>query len=166
MKKLIFLLLFIYGCGTLKNTSSDATESAHLSRNQQSLQQQEEDGLDSTGTKLSISRDTASMEYDMQIWPKGKVSYSSETGFTGEAEKIFIHGKFNTGSSSSSSDAAAKHKKRKRSTAIKQTDKTTVNQSSQSKKSSPAWKWQLAGLIVVALAGWFVYNKLKNRFHL
>jgi len=166
MKKLIFLLLFIYGCGTLKNTGSDARESTGLSLNQQSLKQQEEDDLDSAGTAISISSDTSSREFSAQIYPKGKVSYSPETGFSGFADKITIYGKSNYGSTHSSFDAAAKHKKTKRSTAIKQIDKATVKQSSQSKKSSPAWKWQLAGLLIVALAGWFVYKKLKNRFHL
>ena len=54
--------------------------------------------------------------------------------------------------------------KSERQLSLKVKDKHILEQKAKAKKSSPSWKWPLAGLILFACIGWLVYKKwLKIR---
>jgi len=44
-----------------------------------------------TGSEsLYVASDSSAYDYNLEIWPKGRFSYSPEKGFEGEAEKVKI----------------------------------------------------------------------------
>lgn len=161
MKKLLILLILISGCGMMKNTSSNSQKTNQLSSIGTTLQLQQQQDLSHVSRKLILKKDSGSLEYAVEIWPKGDVFFSSQRGFSGQAEKIIVTGKANKRITAALLSSAEEHDKSKRAATVNQKYETKKNQSSQSKTSSPAWKWQLAGLLLIAVAGWFVYKKLK-----
>ena len=150
----------------MKNRSTDLQKMNQISRQETSLQLQEHHNLDSKAGQLSVYKDSSNLQYSIQIWPRGTVSFSPETGFAGEAEKILIKGKAAVGKVASSLNTVEQHHQSNQQVVLRQKAKDVLHQMSKVVKSSPAWKWQLAGLIVLAFASWFVYRKLSKRFNL
>jgi len=150
----------------MKTTSTDLLKSNQISMKETSLQLQEQQDWDSKSGQLNLYKDTSNLQYSIQIWPKGTVSFSSESGFAGEAEKILIKGKAAAGKIGSSLSTKQQHHQSNQQGVLRQKDKDVQHHKSKVFKSAPEWKWHLVGLMLLALAGWFVYRKLTNKINL
>lgn len=77
------ILLLLLACGTRRTEKQQATQqtfSEHLNRTEQSEQQRWQRNL--------IIKDTTLQEYQIEITPLGKFTYSTEKGFEGEASSM------------------------------------------------------------------------------
>lgn len=160
------LAILIVGCGLFKNTKSNSERYEEQITNQ--LEQQVSGNVDylSSSSVIGLRLDSNRSDYFVELWPKGPFTFSSEKGFSGEAEKVRMHGSSKSGSSntniakSSESQAAAFKSK------VKQKQKLESGIRSDNKKSTPSWLWLIIGLVLLAVIARLALRKLKEKFTL
>lgn len=143
----------IYGCSLLKQNSSQSSNATYRDEQQTELHELKE--KDSTAEVLTMhyERDSLQEAYTVQLWPRGKFSFSAADGFEGEAERIVITGnrkqmKQNGGLSNSTA-----RKQEKKTTDLHQQKKVSVAQKAQVKTSIPDYRL-LIGFIVLLIIAW------------
>jgi hypothetical protein len=91
------LIVLLPACGGMRNVERKQ-ESMRLSRDSSvHLQHMEIQAEQKVENMVTLRRDSMNNNYSVQIWPKGKFSYSAEHGFEGTAEKILITGEVKRG---------------------------------------------------------------------
>ena len=112
-----------------------------------------------TGSEsLYVASDSSAYDYNLEIWPKGRFSYSPEKGFEGEAEKVKIS---KTGATETllkkelaevTQEAVLKKSDRLENNLLKS------NYTAEEKTTVLSWKWVTGiGLfLMVAALGWYL----------
>ena len=164
MKRLVAAgwLMVLASCSILKNTDSNK----HIAQQQSSYQAsghlvENRDWLNRSRA-LTFYADSSNQDYTIQLWPKGRFSYSAETGFTGEADKILITGKSKSGSSSLAKVDSEESDQGKTEIQTNLKAGTSSSQKDKLKKSSVSWKVVLAFTALILVAGWAIYRKLTK----
>lgn len=158
----IMLLFASAGCGMMRKVERERSEAA-----QHSLRSSFSDSLNirqqHTASHLQLQHSDSSVAaYLLEIWPKGQFSIRPGEGFSGEAEKLRIHGR----NLAVMKSVLARDSNQ---TEMKLEQQRHVEQSSVSSTFSklmlrkhPAWKWAL--LVLAAAIGLdLVYNLYKKK---
>jgi len=156
------MILLLSSCGLMKNTNVETQKSRELLSQEGSLDLLDKRNLKSNSKAFSFSKATGSLDYNVQIWPKGNISFSPDKGFSGEAEKIEVKGMAKGSRMATAVLTAEQTDKSERQVSIALKDKHILQQKAIVKKSSPSWKWPLAGLILLASVGGLIYKKMMK----
>ena len=164
----IILLLFLLStaCNLFKNTSTAIDQSHQLLTKQTSLKNLEEKDRNSTSNRLTFYKDSDHQQYQVQFWPKGRFTFSSEQGFSGEADQVIISGNLNRTATAAQLVHVDEQDKGKISTNLSQQEKKVFDQRQKVSKSFVSWKWVLAGIVILSIMLWLGYKKLTTSNHL
>lgn len=88
------LVLLLSACGGIRNVEKHGEHTKSSSDSSLSVLQVQVQQKAKALEQLTVKTDSTKRSYIIQIWPKGKFSYSAEHGFEGMADKILISGKF------------------------------------------------------------------------
>ena len=164
MKRLVTAgwLMVLASCSILKNSNSNK----HIAQQQSSYQAsghlvENRDWLNRSRA-LTFYADSSNQDYTIQLWPKGRFSYSAEAGFSGEADKILITGKSTSGSSSLAKVDSEESDRGKTEIQTNLKAGTSSSQKDKLKKSSVSWKVILALTVLVLIAACFAYRKITK----
>ena len=154
--------MVLASCSILKNSDSNK----HIAQQQSSYQAsghlvENRDWLNRSNA-LTLYADSSNQDYTIQLWPKGRFSYSAETGFSGEADKILITGKSKSGSSSLATVDSEESDQGKTEIQTNLKEGTSSSQKDKLKKSSVSWKVVLAFTALILIAGWAIYRKITK----
>jgi hypothetical protein len=161
MKKQVhYILLSVAasGCSTMHDRLK-TTEADHKmlnSSNEQKLAADSE--YYSKSASLLLFNDSSDQDYTLQIWPKGKFTYSAANGFQGEAEKMLVSGKMKHASSGSKLSGADQHGKSSIQLLTKQKQKMASGHESTVKKKTISLKWMIAGVVSLVIIGFVLYQ--------
>lgn len=147
----VWTLLFLSGCGMVKR-SKEKNVSAFSEQREVSYAQKQQSQTKLNWQRELLKKDSAGIEFMVEIWPSGPFNYSPYKGFEGTAQKIIYFGKSSHVSSGqlneqlkglqkSSSQTQRQEKKE-----LKQANKTIHN----TMERTNSWKWQL-GLLLLTL---------------
>jgi len=95
--------------------------------------------------RLVAEDDSLHQSWDIQLWPKGKFTFSTNRGFEGEAEQVLIKGDLKGSSKYRARDASNKYQKSNSESEFRQTQK----QKQASKKIDRSSSINRTGLIVL-----------------
>lgn len=160
--QLIGVLLLLVRCNLLKsNTSRLDRFSQSAVQNEYLKTQEKKDWLNkSASLQWSVTTDTAN--YAIELWPRGVFTYSAESGFRGEAEKIKLIGDSKRNNVLSRSTQSEQHDQGSSTAEQKQQSNVQKDQLQKTSKTVVSWKVILTGVVVAALVAWFAYRKLTN----
>jgi hypothetical protein len=161
------LILLLPACSGLRNlernqqsTRVAADSTVHLEA-VQSIQQEK------VLETLTLERDSLNSHYSVQIWPKGKFSYSAAHGFEGSAEKIMISGAVKQGKQSLSSALRKETKTQWQKTSSDLQKRSSSVTQRLVKKKSVSWKtilgYALILFSVIALLLFFRALRIRLR---
>lgn len=164
MKEYVFLLLILLlnACSLLKNTSHSINQSQELLTNQTNLKMLEEKDWGERSNRLIFSTDSSDQQFTIQIWPKGLFTYSPAKGFSGTADRVQIVERLKSSGALVDVVQLAQQDKKNVAATIGQLDKKATDQQIRTTKSSPSYKWMLAGLafILILVFGGYSLKKL------
>lgn len=103
--------------------------------------------------------DSSQHEFMLSVWPKGKFSFSLDSGFKGEAEKVELHGR-----QAKQTSKLLQHTRVQDSSAISASTSTQSERSSEVQKHKKSWGgsvWVILLLFLVSAYG--VWRVLKSR---
>jgi len=156
---LLCLSLTIQSCGLMKKTENTKMQSSSLldisnhSKSTHALQ---------TNTKslhMIFEKDSVQQAYQVQLWPKGKFTFSAAHGFEGEAERIIISGELQQHSKHRELSTSEQQNKEHQQTE-KQVTKTQKESEKNEKKSSSAdFRWVIMGIILLVFGGIWLYRR-------
>jgi len=87
------MLISMFGCNLLKNTSTESAKSKQNYGEKFQMDLLEQKKLEMNKGSLFIHQDSSVQDYTVQLWPKGAFTYSASSGFSGEADHILITGR-------------------------------------------------------------------------
>ena len=160
-----YLLLGLYGCGTVKRSNEKAVneQKAKLQLiTKEKVQLSSDESLHS----FLMERDSLGIEFMVEIWPRGPFNYSPYKGFEGTAQKIIYYGKADQVSSALHKEDVQVQKELnidlkselKQETAQKQVHSVKDVE----RKAGAGWKWMLAGLIAGLLILIWITKKIRQ----
>ena len=156
------LVVFTSSCSILKNTDSSYRKSDQQSSYQVNRSLLEKRDWLNKRSGITLYTDSSNQDYTIQLWPKGRFSYSAETGFSGEADKILITGKSKSGSSSLATVDSEESDQGKTEIQTNLKAGTSSSQKDKLKKSSVSLKVILVLTVLVLIAACFAYRKIKK----
>ena len=156
------LVVFFASCSVLKNTDSSYRKSDQESSYQINKSLLEKRDWLNKRSGITLYTDSSNQDYTIQLWPKGRFSYSAETGFAGEADKIMIRGKSKKGSSSSKMVRTEESDQGKTEIQTNLKEGASSSQKDKLKKSSVSWKVVLAFTVLILIAAWAAYRKITK----
>jgi hypothetical protein len=160
MKKRYYLLVSVAvtSCGMLHDTVK-ITDAYHEMRSSNTLLKLAADSeYSSKSASLLLFKDSSDQNYTLQIWPKGKFTYSPVSGFEGEAEKMLVSGKLKLASSGSELSGADQQGKSSIQLTTKQKQKMASGHESTVKKKTLSLKWMIAGVVSLLIIGFLSYQ--------
>lgn len=155
------LLLTSMGCG-LWNSGKKTSQEQHVqSLEEKSMGLVAQHKRSTLTESFSFRQDSSGNQYQIMIWPKGKIVFSADSGFRGEAERVLISGK-----KTAYGTAAAALQKKEQDTgkiALHTSGRKAVNSATTTLSTAPIpwWKWALA---LAGLLGLLVLYKKYNRY--
>lgn len=164
MKNYRYLLgvLFISGCGLLKNTSTSTQNSQLLLKQKADLRLTAHRDWLKDSASFTFYQDSANQNYSIQLWPKGAFTYSAAAGFSGEADRILITGEGKQWHTDTRLQAIREADKGKLSLKLKQQEKLSIEKNDKVIKSSVSWKWVLMVSILTILLGLLCFKIFKK----
>jgi len=160
---LLLIVLLIYSCNLLKNVATD--KSLNRSNSKSSSERSLSSGFDRERDIdfFSSRKDSGNQQYQVTLWPKGQFSFSQDSGFRGEADRIDITG---TASSLRTATTAMKGEEKLK----VQEELTTLNQqnlaeeqSHKQKNTSVSWKLLLMVVLGILALQFWLYKKIKRK---
>lgn len=164
MKNIWFLLLSVAvaGCGLFKNIRTETRYSRQQSTTDSGLNLAEEKNWLSKSGTITLKKDSDHLDYAIQLWPKGRFTFSPTDGFSGEAVKILIAGSDKKGSQESTLSNNVELDKGKITASAIQQVKQVEDDKSKMKVSDASWKWMIGALVLVTVIGWLIRQKLTK----
>lgn len=160
----ILIILFLPCCNLLKNTRSTVENDSHFYKSEADLKLQEEQDLLNKSGSVMLGSVTDSSNFEVQVWPKGQFTWSEESGFKGEAEKILIKGNAKSRAEKMSSSSSETHDQRKMETLHHTQSKERLAQRTKVKTSSLSWKGMLLLISAFVLVCLFIYSAKKRLY--
>ena len=164
MKFFICIISFSFclsACGLLRNSSKYTSETEDKSIDQVKSKFLKEKEMQ---TELSITshfKDSASQDYEIQIWPKGTFSLSEDKGFIGQAEQIRIKGKSGRLMNGGLTSRKLEQSKESLLLADQQSKLKVTNKKEASKQTSPSWKVILISALLILVVVWWIGKRLS-----
>jgi hypothetical protein len=109
---------------------------------------------------LSFYTDSADHQYQVQLWPKGKFTFSATNGFTGEADRLLLSGHLKGVKNGGSIATVDNKENTKARLKVKARASAKSKQSASMKKTAPSIWWIVAALLLLS-AGVITLMKLK-----
>lgn len=162
--KRVTVCLFLIGagtgsCGLIGQSTKINKESGTLTNTDTSLQRTEEQARLERTKLLTFSSDSSQMNYSVQIWPKGNFSFSTDSGFMGEAKHILMTGKMNISANNRQSLIVDRQNENKLVTNTAQNVKIKTVKQQLVKKAAQTYKWIIGIMIVAACAGFYFFGR-------
>lgn len=158
-KAFILLFLTMNSCGLMKKTEKTLQESSamlEISKHTKSNYAQENN---SNSVYMVFEKDSVQQAYQVQLWPKGKFTFSAVNGFEGEAERILISGELQKKSNHLELSTSQQHNKEQQQMEM-QVRKTQKEAEKIEKKSSSAdFRWVIMGIILLVFGGIWLYRR-------
>ncbi|MCD0490557.1 hypothetical protein LPB86_20120 [Pedobacter sp. MC2016-14] len=159
----LWSLFFCYGCGMVKR-NKEKNVSASSEQATVKFEQKEQNQSKVDWQRNLLNRDSAGIEFLVEILPSGPFNYSPYKGFEGTAQKIIYFGKASNVSSSllneqvkadqkGSSQSRFQEKK-----AVKQSSKRT----GKAVERTYSWKWILALLLLLVGISTYIFKNYGN----
>ncbi|MCX2483747.1 hypothetical protein [Pedobacter sp. MR2016-24] len=165
MKKIWIVMsiaIGIYGCSLLKRNSSQSSSAAYRDEEQTELHELTEKDSTSALLTMHYERDSLQEAYTVQLWPKGRFSFSAADGFEGEAERILITGSRQQMLQQGGMQNSTSRKQEKKTTDLDQQKKLSAVQKAQIKTSKPDYRL-LIGFIILLIIAWRWLQKVQIR---
>ena len=164
MKNIWFLLLWVIlpGCSLFKNTRTETTHSRQQLTTVSSLNLAEEKNWQSKSGTITLKKDSNHLDYAIQLWPKGRFTFSPTDGFSGEAVKILIAANDKKGSQVSTLSNNFELDKGKITASVNQEVKQVADEKVKMKASAASWKWVIGALVSVMVIGWLIRQQLTK----
>ena len=152
MRWLSLLVLLCFGCGLFKNVKTQTVSDQESFKVDERVSLAVSNDVQTDQHVVEWQLDSAGHHSIVQIWPKGRFTFSADAGFEGEADKVMV----------SSDSWQAKVKLSLKDSTVKSSDELKFNGSRKEavkaekkntvKTETPAF-WLLMGLTVLAIAG-------------
>ena len=156
----LILLVTVTGCGMLRDTSKTAEADHQLLQRSSDLKVESAHEQIKKGSSVLLFSDSSNQDYTLQVWPKGRFSYSASSGFEGEAEKVLVSGKLKqSGYGSVMSGLEETSKSQTKFSREKQSKMASGRKLTVSKKTV-SLKWVIVGVVALLFAV-FLFYKLK-----
>lgn len=162
VKILIGLSFTIHSCGLMKKTEKTTEYSSAMldsSSHTKSISSQENN---TNSLRMVFKKEDVQLAYQVQLWPKGKFTFSAEHGFEGEAERIVISGEAQQNTNLAElSTMQLQNKEQQQSE--KQERKTQKEiEKKEIKSISTDFRWVIGGVVLLILVGIWLYRRLVS----
>lgn len=149
----VMLLLFFFpGCALLNNTTKTLSTGGTAKEKNTSLKVTENASAESRLHSITFIKDSAGIDFRLEIWPKGNFTYSIGNGFSGTAEKVVLSAKGLQTRVALQQQIQSQHAEVLKTKDLQQKEVQKSNTRVLEKVSSVSWKWVGAGLLVLLLA--------------
>jgi hypothetical protein len=89
---MVALISGLLGCGAFRDLNKEKRIIRTSSDSSLTYMALEKQGSREVREAVVLRRDSSEADYTLEVWPRGKFSYSPEMGFEGEALKVIISG--------------------------------------------------------------------------
>ena len=150
---LIILLLtaLCSACGFFKNTKSNVNVARQESEYEAKTSIVDNKDWLKTTESLNLYSDSSLQTYAVRLWPKGSFTFSTDQGFSGEADSVVILGSFKGGSTAAAVSNIKEQDKGKIEIGKASSGKKSANQKSKVKQQETSWIWVIGILALVYL---------------
>jgi hypothetical protein len=158
------LLLILPACGGMRNVEKDSSRTRIVLDSSLSLQQIGKLKSVSVAESLFIKSDSLSNSYKVQIWPKGKFTFSAAKGFEGSADKIMLLATTRRGSETFSKRVLTKQTDQVLKTGLQKESHANTERVTKVLKKQVSWRTLLGyALIVCCLVGCFIIFRILSK---
>ena len=88
----VFGILFLTGCGLVKKVKNKSAQQL-AAKQEFNFTQKAQSETNTARQRFLLERDSAGIEFLVEIWPRGPFNFSPYKGFEGTAQKIIYFGK-------------------------------------------------------------------------
>lgn len=157
-------VIFISGCGWLRETSVNNAKSSSRLAEENSVDRHSQLTEQREAQFLRIQKDSADIWSQVMILPKGKFSLSPTNGFEGEADMVYITRKAKESKELLNRAAVQQRTNQKSTVTAKQSKVVALKEKEKIKYSLPVFKWWM--VFIVVPFGWIAWRKIKSKFKL
>jgi uncharacterized protein YceK len=155
------LLALLSSCGMLQRTTT-ATEKFESSAEGSTIAKEVAELEHSKDLELlQLEKDSAEMDYHLQLWPKGKLFFSADRGFEGEFDSVKVSGKVKKISNRTEHSTAKEGKKGNYNSVLKQESTNSTASSTKEKQSFPEYYWIVAIAFCLVITIFWHKRRLK-----
>jgi len=155
------LLVGCAGCGMLKDTSKSVNATHDQLDEQQATKLLVDANKTITAATLTLYTDSTNQDYSVQVWPKGRFTFSAANGFEGEAEQVLVTGKIRHQGSGSITTASKVADLTRTALQVSHKKKVLLDQKNTNKKSTVSLKGILSATAFLILIV-FIFYKIKS----
>lgn len=155
------VLTLVPGCSLWRSPARTTKLNTGMSERSM-LEMTEQKDRKRDATALFLHQDSAKHRYELLIWPKGKFSFSADSGFSGEAAQVMLSGSRQDFGWSAGATELKEVDKGKLTLAQEKHNKSDVQRQTVATAAGSGWKWLLAGMLCMGLFGVWLYWKTKN----
>ena len=145
------IVLMTSGCGLFKRTTKTLSKTHQTAQRSTRLESTEEINTVVDSKRIRFQKDSVQTGYSIQFWPKGKLTFLPDGGFSGEFDSVLWKGNFMKTSRSAEIMTAIGQQKLNLKTAKETSQHSSFDQSNLVKQSLPEWKMVIIGLAVAIL---------------
>lgn len=166
MKRLYLFIsasaIFLSGCGWLRETRVNNTESSSRLAEENSVQRNYQLTERRDAQFLQIQKDSLNILSQVMILPKGKFSLSPINGFEGEADMIYMTRKTKGNKELLNRGAVQQRTNQKSAVTAKQNRVSTFKEKAKTKYSLPVFRWWM--ILILLPFGWLAWSKIQSKF--
>lgn len=146
----LLVVLFFYSCGIMndKHTTKNWSELTDETRLDLAMKIDQE--LQDNSIKMIVRDDSLNKDWNIQLWPKGKFTFSLQNGFEGEADKVLINGRSFQRNRSTETEATDKTQRNSANVSLHEKKKNVDTSKQEEKSIKPNSSWLLTcGFLLV-----------------
>jgi hypothetical protein len=150
----------LVSCSLFKRSYSTKEASESVVRNNQTIQQDEQSDYTKQLEKVVQQKDSSQSDYQLRLWPKGKLTFSAANGFEGEFDSVFISGRSDRRAQRTSSANYSSSARHDRSLNFKADSTVKEVLKKADKRSTPDYIWIMVVLGILLIAAFIFRKKL------
>jgi hypothetical protein len=152
---LILCQLFLSACGMLHKTTKNSSVSTLKKKEEIEVNDQSKYLHQQESGSLTIRNDSSDAFSQIEIWPKGSFDFSTEEGFSGQAEKVLIHKKKKSGRKSIEKKAETTLQTKVSDRSQSEMKTKDFSQKDMENKSAPVSAWYLLLILIPLVLLWY-----------
>ena len=157
----LLVVLFFYSCGIMNDKHTTKTLSELTDETKLDLAMKAETELKDNSLKMIVRDDSLNKDWNIQLWPKGKFTFSPQNGFEGEAEKVLINGRSFERNRSKETEAVDKTQKSSIDISLHEKKKNVKTAKQEEKSIRQNYSWLLyCGFLLGIFVLLFYFQKL------